>query len=171
MSLKLAELKRADKRKNLSRQQILGLAEPIVYEDGRTKQCHRDECDIGKIMRRFDITGTISHLTKFEGVYADFSDFDFHEQSSRLAEGRSIFEALPAEIRREFGQSPDNFFAYVNDPKNAKELALKLPALAQPGQQLPRKASPDADLEKAEEDLNKTVDKTGKDNDVTPDVE
>ncbi len=88
-------------------------------------------------MARFDTTGTISHLTKFEGVYADFSDFDFHAQTTKLSQGREIFDALPAEIRREFGQSPAAFFEYVNDPKNVDELRKKLPALAKPGQQLP----------------------------------
>jgi len=120
------------------------------YTDGRTKQSFKDSTDIQKIMARFDKTGTISHLTKFEGVYADFSDFDFHKQSNMLAEGNEIFAALPAEIRREFQQSPAKFFQYVNDPANADQLRAKLPALAEPGQQLPRTAMPDANLEAAE---------------------
>ncbi len=149
MSLILRNLRASSTKKNLSREEILALLPAIMYEDGRTKQCHRDECDINKIMARFQKTGTISHLSKFEGVYADFSDFDFHHQSNMLARGESIFAALPAEIRREFGQSPAEFFNYVNDPKNAKELRKKLPGLAAPGDQLPETASPDADREAA----------------------
>ncbi len=148
MSQLIADLHRSHPGKK-NRMQLIALVPPLVYDDGRTKQCHADECDINKIMARFDRTGTISHLSKFEGVYADFSDFDFHEQTTKLTRGREIFDELPAELRSEFGQSPAAFFAYVNDPANAKELRKKLPALAKPGRQLPQTALPDADLKAA----------------------
>ncbi len=149
MSLLCRQLRDASKEKNLTREEILALVPQKKYDDGRTKQSFKDGTDIQKIMARFDKTGTISHLAKFEGVYADFSDFDFHEQTTMLSKGGEIFDALPAEIRKEFGQSPAAFFAYVNDPKNVDELRKKLPALAAPGQQLPRAGSPNADMEAA----------------------
>ncbi len=148
MSLKLAALV-AENPKKRSRAQILALAKPPVYDDGRTKQCHKDECDINKIMARFDRTGTISHVVKYEGVYADFSDFDYHAQLNKLTRGREMFDALPAEMRREFNQDPAAFFKYVNDPANKDDLLLKLPGLAAPGTQLPRVVSPNADNEAA----------------------
>lgn len=125
------------------------LKQPQKYEDGRTKQCFRDECDIQKIMARAERGATISHLAKYEGVYADYSDFDFQTQTQKLTQGREIFDALPAEVRREFSQSPAQFFAYVNDAANKADLANKLPALAQPGQQLPRTSPPTADEQAA----------------------
>ncbi len=118
-----------------------------VYEDGRTKQAFKNETDIQKIMARADKAGTISHLKKFEGVYADFSDFDFFEQTQKLTRGREIFDELPAELRSEFNQSPEQFFAYVNDPANAEDLAKKLPDLAKPGRQNISTSPPDADTE------------------------
>ncbi len=119
------------------------------YTDGRTKQSFKDECDINLIMKRAALGGTISHLSQYEGQYADFSDFDFFEQTRMLTRGREVFDALPAEIRREFGQSPAAFFEYVNDPKNINELANKLPGLAKPGDQLLRTSPPTADEEAA----------------------
>ena len=119
------------------------------YTDGRTKQAFRDECDINLIMARAAKGGTISHLEQFEGVYADFSDFDFHEHTNKLTKGREVFDALPAEVRREFGQSPAKFFAYVNDPANINDLAEKLPGLAAPGDQLIQPTPPNADEETA----------------------
>ncbi len=148
MSQILAKLDR-EKTGKRTREQMLKLRSAPVYEDGRTKQSFKDDTDINKIMARFDRTGTISHMSKYEGVYADFSDFDFQVQTQRLTRGREIFDALPAELRREFGQSPAAFFAYVNDPANAADLAQKLPALAEPGQQLPGEAMPTADKEAA----------------------
>ncbi len=120
------------------------------YTDGRTKQSFRDECDINLIMQRAAKGGTISHLAKYEGVYADFSDFDFFEHTQKLTQGREVFDDLPAEIRREFGQSPAAFFAYVNDPANINDLAKKLPGLARPGNQLIKTSALDADTEAAE---------------------
>ncbi len=135
--------------KKRSREQLLGLIPDIEYIDGRTKQSHRDETDIVKIMARFAKTGTVSHLAKHEGVYADFSDFDFHKQTTMLSRGREIFAELPAELRKEFSQSPAAFFAYVNDPANAKELRTKLPGLAAPGRQIDAITPPSADLDAA----------------------
>jgi len=148
MSLTLANLRGVATKKNLSRADILALLPEKKYDDGRTKQSFKDETDIAKIMARFDRTGTISHLAKFEGTYSDFSDFDFHEQSNMLARGEQIFAELPAEIRREFSQSPAAFFQYVNDPENRKMKDLGLPALAKPGDQLPSEPA-SADLEAA----------------------
>lgn len=148
MSIRAAKLVKTGKK--YTREQLLALVPRPVYDDGRTKQCHIDECNINKIMARFDATGTISHLAKYQPVYADFSDFDFHAQITKLAKGQTIFDALPAEIRKEFGQSPAEFFAYVNDPANLDDLREKLPGLAAPGQQLPRVASPSADKAAAE---------------------
>ncbi len=124
------------------------LKQPI-YEDGRTKQSFKDETDIQKIMARADKAGTISHLEKYEGIYADFSDFDFHKQTTQLTRGREIFDELPAELRAEFSQSPSKFFAFVNDPANKEELRKKLPDLAAPGKQLIATKPPSADEEAA----------------------
>ncbi len=147
MSLTLAALRAKDPRKKLTRDQVLALRPVKEFNDGRTLQCHKDECDIEKIMARFARTGTISHLEKYEGVYADFSDVDFFTQTQKLTRGREIFDDLPAEIRREFGQNPQAFFNYVNDPANVDELRHKLPGLAKPGTQLPTVANRnDADV-------------------------
>ncbi len=144
MSQRLANLARKNPTVK-TREELFALVEPKDYSDGRTKQCHADECDINKIMARFDVTGTISHVAKYEGVYADFSDFDFHKQLGMLTRGREIFDDLPAELRQEFGQSPAAFFDYVNDPANKDKLRDKLKGLASPGRQMPS-----ADQEAAE---------------------
>jgi len=52
MSQLLRDLARAKPVKR-SRAQLLALRPDIVYNDGRTKQSHRDETDIVKIMGRF----------------------------------------------------------------------------------------------------------------------
>ncbi len=136
MSLRLRALLQKASPKPNTRAKLLALVPNPVYEDGKTKQSFADETNIEKIMARADRAGTISHLQKFEGVYADYSDFDFAEQTNNLAKGRQIFSELPAELRQEFGQDPDKFFAYVNDPGNKDNLDQLLPGLAAPGKQI-----------------------------------
>ncbi len=135
--MELAALLAAAPTKKRTREQILALRPKKDYSDGRTQQCHKDECDIEKIMSRFQRTGTISHVNKYQGVYADYSEYDFAEQTRRLNAGIEVFDALPGEVRREFNQDPQAFFNFVNDPANKDDLLEKLPALAKPGTQLP----------------------------------
>ncbi len=145
MSLRLRAALEKAKSKPKTRAAMLALVTQPVYQDGRTKQSFKDEADITKIMARADRAGTMSHLQKFQGVYADFSDFDFVEQTSKLTQGREIFDELPAEVRQEFGQSPAKFFNYVNDPANVGKFHEKLPGLAAPGRQLTQVKPPTAD--------------------------
>ncbi len=110
-------------------------AKQPTYNDGRTKQTFRDETDINKILQRAQKTGTISHLNKHQAQYADFSEYDFFENTMMLTKGREIFDDLPSEIRSEFNGSPAGFFKYVNDPENKDRLIKLLPGLAAPGRQ------------------------------------
>ncbi len=105
------------------------------YDDGRTKQAFKAETDINKILARAQKTGTISHLAKHQAKYGDFADFDFFEATQQLTRGREIFDELPSEIRQEFGQSPAEFFKFVNDPANRDRLDTIMPVLAKPGRQ------------------------------------
>ncbi len=125
------------------------LVQPDSSKDGRTKQAFKDECDISKIMSRAQRSGTISHIAKYEGVYGDFAGYDFHTEINKLTKGREIFDALPGEIRREFGQNLQAFFDYVNATDNVGDLLKKLPQLAAPGQQLIKTSPPTADQETA----------------------
>ncbi len=106
---------------------------PIKYNDGRTKQAFKDQCDINLILKKAQRTGAISHLNKHEGSYGDFADFDFFEAQTQLAKAGQIFDELPSEVKREFDQNPSKFFEYANNPDNVGRLAELLPEIAQPG--------------------------------------
>lgn len=107
------------------------------YSDGRTKQSFKDDTDINKLLARAARGDSISHLAKHGAMYGDFSDIDdLLTANARLEKGTEIFNSLPGEIRREFKNSPSNFFNYVNDPQNSERLGELLPALTAPGNQL-----------------------------------
>jgi len=109
-----------------------------IYDDGRTEQCHKDACDINKIIARHARAGTLSHLEQYGKQYGDLAGFDFFEAQKQMAKAKTIFHELPGELRREFGNDPSRFFEYVNDPKNVDDLAQLLPSLAKPGMQMPQ---------------------------------
>jgi len=110
---------------------------PKDYSDGQTKQSFKDQTDVNKIIARHARSGTLSHLEQWGGQYGDLSGFDFQTAQNQIAKANSMFEQLPAEVRREFSNSPERFFEFVNDPENSDSLAEKLPDLAKPGTQLP----------------------------------
>jgi hypothetical protein len=108
------------------------------YSDGRTSQAFKDDTDINKLLVRPTREGTLSHIEAHGGHYGDFTDYpDLMEAHDRLQRGQAIFDQLPAETKREFQNSPQRFFAFVNDPQNADRLHKVLPALAERGNQLP----------------------------------
>ncbi len=104
---------------------------------GRTKQSQKDECDINKLLERSAREGSLSHLDKYQAMYGDFSNYDFQEHQLKMAEAQLIFENLPAEIKREFNQSPAEFFKFVTAQENLDRLPELLPEIANRGNYFP----------------------------------
>lgn len=90
----------------------------IVYV---TEQAHKDQCDINKIVARFDKTGLITHMSKIEGKFGDLSGADFTKMSQQVANARSMFEDLPSNIRARFENDPGKLLEFFEEPKNRDE--------------------------------------------------
>lgn len=90
-----------------------------------TEQSHKDECDINKIMHKFQRTGIITHSKKYEGQYDYATSTDFLTAMSIVARGQQMFDDLPSSLRSRFGNDPSNFLDFINDPANEDE-AVKL---------------------------------------------
>lgn len=96
-------------------------------EEGRTKQSHKDECDVNQIMARFQRTGAITHFNKHAAHYEDMTGFDYTTAMQQVAEAQSMFNELPSKLRDRFQHNPANFLDFVQDPSNgpeARELGL-----------------------------------------------
>jgi phage internal scaffolding protein len=83
-----------------------------------TEQAHKDECDINLILADYTRTGFIKHAKENKGVYDDVSAVDFQKAMETVANVKSLFEGLPAQVRKEFDGNPSYFLNYVQDPKN-----------------------------------------------------
>lgn len=98
--------------------------------EGRTKQSFKDECDVNKIMARFTRTGVLDFASKFSPRYEDVTGADFQSAMDTVARANSMFQELPAELRRRFKNDPVVFLDFVDDPANAdkaRELGLLPP--------------------------------------------
>lgn len=99
--------------------------------DSRTKQSFKDECDINKIMRRYNSSG-VAPAMRGNGVYGDFSTVgDYMECVSKLDKARAQFSGLSSELRARFRNDPSEMLAFVADSSNRAE-AEKLGLLRVP---------------------------------------
>ncbi len=114
---------------------------------GRTKQSQKDQCDINKLLERAARQGGLSHLDTYQAKYEDYSNYNFEEHTNKIAEMASCFENLPAETKREFNQSPDEYFAFVTNPENVDQLHRLLPEIANQGNYFPPVTAPEAQQE------------------------
>lgn len=90
--------------------------------EGRTKQSFRDECDINRIMARYQATGVLEHQrADVQGQFRDCTEWDFQRAMDIVAEARSTFAGLPAELRDRFENDPRKLLEFVHDPANLEE--------------------------------------------------
>lgn len=90
-----------------------------------TEQAHKKECDINNIIKKYDKTGLITHVSKIEAKFGDLTGRDFKVMSDKVAQMNSAFELLPVEIKKEFEQSPAKLLEFMENPDN-RERAIEL---------------------------------------------
>jgi len=90
--------------------------------DARTEQCHRDECDINKIIAKYDRTGVLTHVNDFEARYEDLTGLDYQTMLNTVANANSMFEGLPSEIRNQFANDPAKFISFMDDENNNEQM-------------------------------------------------
>lgn len=88
----------------------------------RTKQSFKDECDINKIMAKYQRTGAVTHFNRHSPQYGFASADDFAQSMRIVTQAQEMFEDLPSSIRQRFSNSPENFLAFVQNPENASEM-------------------------------------------------
>ena len=94
------------------------------------KQEFKDDADINVIMRKFQKTGAINHVAKYQGEYGMATPVSLHQAMNLVAKAQSMFEDLPSSVRNEFGNDPRQFLEFVQDPQNAARAAELNIALA-----------------------------------------
>jgi len=105
--------------------------QPPVGGPSLTKQSMRDECDINKIMAKFQKTGAITHYNRHSGEYGFASALDFRDSLDLVKKGQDIFNDLPSSIRKRFANDPAEFLEFAQNDENKEEM-VKIGLTASP---------------------------------------
>lgn len=91
-----------------------------------TKQSFAKESDINFIMAKYQKTGLIDHVCKYEGTYGDFlAVVDYQSSLNAVINAQEEFNSLPSSLRARFSNDPAQFLQFVNDDSNREE-AIKI---------------------------------------------
>lgn len=91
--------------------------------ESATKQSFKDECDINRIMARYQVTGVLpEQLMPGQPQFVDVTGVDYLTGMQKIAEAKSLFQALPATVRLRFKNDPGEFLDFAQDPNNQDEL-------------------------------------------------
>ncbi len=90
---------------------------------GRTKQSMQKECDINNIIGKYQKTGALTHFANRGAEYQDITPVEFHQAMNIVVGAQQLFDELPSTIRKKFGNNPETFLEFVQDPENADDMA------------------------------------------------
>lgn len=99
----------------------------------RTKQSFRDSVNVNVIVKKWQTTQHVEHMTRATPLYGDFSNVgDYQSCLERVQAVERNFRMLPAAARDRVGNDPARFLAFAIDPGNRAELdSLGLKGLAE----------------------------------------
>lgn len=88
-----------------------------------TKQEHKAECDIHNILKQYQQTGIITHISNQQPIYADLPDaLDYQSSLNILMSADEAFSTLPSQVRDHYDNDPAAFLAAFSDPSQEDQL-------------------------------------------------
>lgn len=90
-------------------------------EEGMTKQSFKAECDINNILARYQKTGILEYVQEKQPQYADVTGLDYQNALNIVIEAEQLFNEIPANIRKKFGNDPTEFLGWIQNPANEQE--------------------------------------------------
>lgn len=95
----------------------------IGEDPGMVQQHLAEDTDINNIMRRYQKTGELRHVTGMAAEYGDFSNVpDYKTAMENIMAADDLFMELPAKLRDRFNNDPAQFIEFATDPSNQDEL-------------------------------------------------
>lgn len=93
----------------------------------RTRQSEKDNCDINKIMERFNRSGKLPTMQTSPPRYGDAIAVDYATSLNIVKQAQDSFRQLPAETRKYFDHDPKNFLEALSNPSEEdKQKLVKL---------------------------------------------
>lgn len=98
-------------------------------EPSMTQQHMKEAVDINNILAKYQRTGVLEHVSKFQPQYLDCPSADYLEALRRIRDADEMFGELPSTVREFFANSPANFLDWVQKlPEGASLADLITPA-------------------------------------------
>lgn len=120
------------------------------------KQSFKDECDINNIMKKYINYGTLPQMINENAQYGDFVDVPtYHESCNIVLKAEEQFNALPANVRKRFGNDPAEMLAFCSNPENLEEM-YKLGLAIKPPENQDNSENPVIKTKTTQENKNKT---------------
>lgn len=90
---------------------------------GLTEKHHGETVKIQNILKQYQNTGFVSHTAKTQPIYGDMASApDFYQAQCILAETSSMFEEVPATIRKQFENDPGKYLEFIQNPENKEAM-------------------------------------------------
>lgn len=90
--------------------------------DSMTNQQFKEECDVNNILAKYKRTGLLSHVSRTQGQFGDFSTLDDYQTSlHKVMKAQESFGLLPSEVRNKFQNDPAKLIDFLSDSKNDEE--------------------------------------------------
>lgn len=90
-------------------------------EPSVTKQEFKDDCDINKILNKFQRTGALEHYSRYSPSYGDYTATDYQTSLNLIKTAQTMYDALPSSIR-DLYPTPEAFLNFVQDPSNSSKM-------------------------------------------------
>lgn len=92
-------------------------------EPSMTQQHMKEAVDINNILAKYQRTGVLEHVSKYEAQYIDCPSADYIEALGRIARADEMFADLPSSVREYFANDTANFLAFVQQLPEGRTLA------------------------------------------------
>ncbi|WNK12995.1 MAG: internal scaffolding protein [Microvirus sp.] len=103
-------------------------------------QADAEDADINTIVRRFGLTGTMPQNLRVPSFDDYDGVFDFMTAQIALNDARDSFMSMPAKVRAQFDNDPQEFLSFAMDPANVDEMVRLGLAIAKPVDIIPEPA-------------------------------
>ena len=104
-------------------------------EPSKTQQQFKKDCDVNVIIKKYRQGHAITHISKHEGGYGDFTEISSYQDAlDKVITLNQEFSRLPSEIRTRFNNDPGRLIDFINDERNTDE-AIRLGLLEKKLQQ------------------------------------
>ena len=80
-----------------------------IIGESMTEQSHKDQCDVNLIIKQYERTGLITHLTSVKAEYGDVDAIELQQALELVKNADIAFMDLPSQLRKHFDNDAVEF--------------------------------------------------------------